>query len=239
MVTRIALMTTIAMLVGGVGTLSAGPIYDFSTLSGGTVINLGTGATTIGPVTAEAFSLKAGVWGADYLIARNEPGDHGLGVCAEGLANCSIGGTGDGDDNELSQLTVQEAIRLTATYGYSWTELWVSSLDSGGTGGSEEGRLYWGNDGDILALLAGPSFVFKYPDFGAGIVEGDILGLAAAAGFDPGARYVLFVPYGALGDNNDYLVYGASGVAVPEPATLALLGLGFAGFSAVRRRRRV
>ena len=73
-----------------------------------------------------------------------------------------IGATGSGDDNELSQLENSEAILLSLTPGYSWSELWVSSLDSGGadldgTGGpntsAEAGRLYWGTSSDAARFL--------------------------------------------------------------------------------------
>jgi hypothetical protein len=233
------------------GMLYAGPIYDLSTLSvGGKVTNLGTGAVPLplSPITAQAFKKNAmGLWVATNLIARNEGEDHGLGVCSEGVAAsgnpCHIGGTGGGDVNELSQMTKEEAILLTLAPGWHWTELWVSSLDSGdspGTSdkdGKEAGKIYWGSSTDVATLLGGPSFNFEFTQFGSA-VEGNILGLPGAGVFNAASQSVLFRPNGLLGENNDYLVYGASATnPVPEPATLTLMGLGIAGAAARRRRR--
>ncbi|MEP6593240.1 MAG: PEP-CTERM sorting domain-containing protein [Acidobacteriota bacterium] len=226
--------------------VEAGPIY-FSTLSAGTVTNLGTGAVAIpgAHVTAQALKQNrtSGVWGPSTLIARNETDDHGLGVCSEGLANCNIGSTGGGDRNELSQLTTEEAILLSLEPGWNWSELWVSSLDSGdgaagavGQDGNEAGRVFWGNSSTITALLGGPSFGFQHSDFG-GLEEGNILALSAAGAFDMTSRYVLFRPDGVLGANNDYLVYGAAVTPVPEPGTLTLVALGLAAAWRGARRR--
>jgi len=236
----------LTVALGLPGTLYAGPIFDFSTLSvGGKVTDLGTGSTTVGPVTAQGFKLASGTWTASHLIARNESGaEMGLGVCSEGSTNCHIGSTGNGDYNELSQLTNDEAILLTLAPGWKWSQLWVSSLDSGdGPGlsgtvnGKESGIVFWGSSNSVSTLLSGSHFSFAYPDVGTD-ASGDILGLSAASSFDDSARYVLFRPNGPLGANNDYLVWGAAAVqTVPEPGTLALFALGATVARAARRRR--
>jgi hypothetical protein len=162
------------------------------------------------------------------LWLRNQTNDHGLGVCSEGATACSTGG---GDVNELSNQLNAEAIVLERPDGFSWVELWVSSMDSGGTGGSEEGILYWG---DALGVWNG-SFGFAYPGIN---IEGDILALAAAAGFDENAKFVMFVNNSASGTNNDFLVW--KGVLegpqkLPEPGTLLLVGVGLAALGLRRR----
>jgi len=227
----------LSLLLGLPAAGAAGPIHNFASLSPGANTSLGSGLVSVGPVTAQGFSFKSGVWAPDVLIARNVTNDHGLGVCSETpLSDCRLGGFGAGDWNELSQLEYPEAILFSIADGFRWTELWVSSLDGGGTGGTEEGRVHWGNSSAIASLLGGPSFAFDFGNFGAA-VEGDILSLAAAAAFDPDARYVLFVPDGTVGQNNDYLVWGASTEPVPEPGTLFLLGTGAAALARARGRR--
>jgi hypothetical protein len=202
--------------------------FDFTslgannTLLGNTVVVNGVTASGF----ANNFQTPTPLW------LRNQTNDHGLGVCSEGQQACATGG---GDVNELDNANALEAILLERPVDTIWTSLWVSSLDSGGTGGSEEGTLAWGNS---LAELLNPLnwLNFGYGAFGTA-VEGDLLTLASA--FDPTARYVLFFHGGVAGSDNDYLVWrGAytNSLRVPEPGTLVLLGVGLAMFGLRRRR---
>ena len=74
------------------------------------------------------------------LYLRNVTSDHGLGVISNGETSAQ-----GGDYNELSNELNLEVIRLQKPTGDKWTSLWVSSLDSGGSGSAEVGTLYWSN----------------------------------------------------------------------------------------------
>jgi len=173
--------------------------------------NTGLGQNvTINGIRADAFyngyqTTNTQLW------ERNVTDDHGLGVSSNGEPNPATSG---GDVNELSNQLNNEVIRLTkANATDKWTELWVSSLDSGGSGGAEKGTLYWSNSAtpDLSTLTS--KFTFKYGDFGPDTAEGNVLALNPA-GFDATAKYVFFVAGpNAGGTNNDYLVWKASTVA--------------------------
>lgn len=210
--------------------------FDFTTL-GSNNTPLATSVNVNG-IVAEGFNNNYAHPAALWL--RNVPNDHGLGVCSEGTAACSTLG---GDTNEIDNSGSFEAIRLTNTVGGVWTSLWVSSLDADNKDGDIEfGRLLWSDCADVAMdpNCTYGQFTFKYTDFGTN-VEGDILALAAAAGFDPTAKYLLFLPggVGTIGSDNDYLLWRGSIQTVPEPATLGLLGLGLLalGFGGRRLRR--
>lgn len=200
--------------------------------------DLNTNTLTVNGVTAESFYWNVSVWGAADLYQRNASNDHGLGVCSPSETECQ-GGTGNaggGDINELSNQEVYEVIRLDKGTNATWVELWASSLDS-----SEVGTLFWGNSSDIDSLLSGGNmFSYDSTDFGSG-VEGDILALAAASGFDASAQYVLFTPGSAsfeTGDDNDYLVWKGAVNPVPIPAAVWLFGSGLLGLVSIARRKK-
>ena len=222
------LITLVALAIPAAASAAA---FDFTTLGANNTLLSDT--VVVNGVTARGFQSNLNTAAALWL--RNQPGDHGLGVCSEG-ASCLTGG---GDVNELDNAGTPEFIVLQRPNDTHWTELWVSSLDSGGSGGSEEGRLVWGNS--LAELAAGTNaFQFGWPNFDPS-VEGDILSLLAASGFNPDALYVMFTHPTGVGDNNDYLVwrgaYGEGRFLVPEPGTLGLIAAALA-FGALRRRTR-
>ena len=229
--------------------------FDFSLGALGD-LNTNTYADPSG-VIAESFYWNSGTgtWDDADLYRRNQTNDHGFGVCSPSETGCQ-GGTGPndggGDVNELSNQLAFEVIRLDKGNYAAWSELWVSSLDS-----SEVGTLYWGGDGSIDALLAGPNFTYMAGvDIFSASVEGNILDYVTAGGFNASAQYVLFTPgspfvngveIGACistvgcyepptGDDNDYLVY--KGAVVPVPAAVWLFGSGLLGLVGIARRKK-
>ena len=198
--------TVTATVVGGA---SFDTLADFG--AGTNNANLGQNLT-IGGVRADAFYLS----GANYLTTntvlweRNVTDDHGIGVWSNGEPDPIAGG---GDVNEISNQLHAEVIRLTKAAGTSWTSLWVSSLDSGGSGSAETGTIYWSNSATPDLSTLSTKFTFKYGDFGANVEEGDVLTLGPP-GFDASAQYVFFVAGpNAAGTNNDYLFWKATTAA--------------------------
>ncbi len=96
--------------------------------------------------------------------------------------------SGGGDVNELSNQKAFEAIRLTLKPGDIWTELWVSSLDSGGSNSNESGILYWSNSPTSFTN----SFNFSFNNFPADSETTALLSLAPSS-FNPAAKYLLFI----------------------------------------------
>jgi len=227
----------------------AQPAIDFTSLgptsSAMSSFNAGANdSATVGGIVIHGFTYGGGTTfntNQGYLWLRNDSEDRGLGYCSEG-SNCgATNTTGRGDWNELSNNYRDEVIRLTRPNGQSWSDLWVSSLDAGGSNSNETGTIYWSNiaNPNLDSLTTSVTFSHNLidPPGGGEVVEASIW--SQASGLDVNATYLFFRAGPSNGTNNDYLVYGAGITpAIPEPETYALLlvGLGLLGFEAFRRK---
>lgn len=228
-----------AALAAFAGVAQAAPPIDFTTIPPGTNNQPLAHSETAGGVTASAFVYNGGTSYTDVILwLRNQTNDNGLGVCSE--TNCKTGG---GDVNELSNQLNDEVIRLKApTSNHLWTDVWVSSLDTGGSNDAESGLVYWSNTA-LPNLSALTPIQIDLNDITGGGVEGSIWKHLVVNGIDPTADYLFFRadPLNTEGGkaNNDYLVWGVGTQPVPEPGTYALMGVGLAlaGFAFRRNAR--
>ena len=230
-----------AALVGVSIKAFAAPAIDFTTLGSPSAFN----SAHYDSVTIDGVTIDGFVYFGDahyrtdkgFLWMRNDD-DHGLGYCSKG-ERCGLPNTtGDGDANELSNEVRNEVIRLTRPDGMSWSDIAVSSLDSGGTHDNETGTVYWSNiaDPNLSALTSKASFSYGQisPAF-----EGSIFSLLPG-GFDVNAKYLFFRAGPGNGTNNDYDIWGVNvTTAIPEPETYAMLLAGLGLIVLVARRRRI
>ena len=242
-------IVVVMMLLGISAPAFSAPAIDFTNLGSYSTFNAGQHDTaTVDGVQIDGFVYTGGtsfVQDRGYLWLRNNTDDHGFGYCSAGESCGAANTTGNGDANELSNESRKtEIIRLTRPSGESWSNIWVSSLDSGGTNNNETGTFYWSNSATPnLSTMTG--ITFSHGQL-AGADEASIYAYLMAHGFnDVNANYLFFragsydtFGHALNGTNNDYLVWGVNVAAVPEPEIYVMMGIGLALMILVARRKR-
>jgi hypothetical protein len=196
---------------------------------------------TTGVVATGLYLNTSAVWSPADLYVRNDPDDHGLGVCnpvEKASAPCP-GPTSGGDVNELDNMGQAELIRLTLPAGWEWVSVQLSSLDDNSTGNPESferGLLWTGNFADPGLGFDTAIWLFE----GSGTVEPSF---AIPAAYST-APFLFFEPFDwfneGLNENNDFLVWRVElrQVRTPEPGSLAVLALGLLTMAVLRRKPR-
>jgi PEP-CTERM motif len=191
---------------------------------------------TVGPdsLTAAAFTYAepAGVatYTASTLLRRNEaPDDIGLGVCNSGDgAGCTTITSGNGDNNEIDNNgSLRDLIRLDLGSSKTGLSVTLASVD-GLTGNVDNYAIYVSNSATAkLSTLTA------------------LTGSQSGGGVNPTVnitgswRYIFVTTGSGINGDDDFLLKSATASsAVPEPASLLLMGSGLAGLAVWRLRRK-
>lgn len=246
-------VAAVAALALAAGTnVNAGPVIDFTTLGWPTFNTTATNNTSVGGVGISGFvytNTNTYVQNQGFLWLRNDPNDNGLGYCSTSETCGPANTTTNGDFNELSNNINNELLRLTRPTGKKWTDIWISSMDTGGTNSNETGTLYWSSSATPNLNNGTTSFLnFSNTTLGWGTsaVEGSVFTYLTGHGFDVNAPYIFFragkwdnLGHSTNGTNNDYVVYGVAVARVPEPDSglLVMAGLLVLGWMGRRSGR--